>query len=217
MWHRFNPNPRGSSVGDCVVRAVAAATGQSWEQAYIALALTGYALGDMPSANRTWGTYLQKRGFKRRMVEADCTTCYTVADFAREYPRGVYVLGCSGHVLTVIDGAGWDSWDSGAECPIYYWYKESVCVSDADILRPANARQPHSTQAGNRLSVTHDAAADSPDSTSCALHHLGAGRRGRKSLYGRRRQQRVADGQRKQRFLHQEHRRQRDAAASPRL
>ena len=95
MWHKFNPNPRGSSVGDCVVRAVAAATGRSWEQAYIALALTGYALGDMPSANRTWGAYLQKQGYKRRMVEADCTTCYTVADFAREYPRGVYVLGCS--------------------------------------------------------------------------------------------------------------------------
>lgn len=27
MWHKFNPNPRGSSVGDCAVRAVAAATG----------------------------------------------------------------------------------------------------------------------------------------------------------------------------------------------
>ena len=51
-------------------------------------------------------------------------TCYTVADFAREYPRGVYVLGCSGHVMTVINGEWWDSWDSGAECPIYYWYKE---------------------------------------------------------------------------------------------
>lgn len=63
-------------------------------------------------------------GSSARLVEADCTTCYTVADFAREYPRGVYVLGCSGHVLAVIDGAWWDSWDSGAECPIYYWYKE---------------------------------------------------------------------------------------------
>lgn len=50
MWHKFNPNPHGSSVGDCAVRAVAAATGRSWEQAYIGLALTGYALGDMPSA-----------------------------------------------------------------------------------------------------------------------------------------------------------------------
>ena len=112
MWHKFNPNPHGSSVGDCAVRAVAA------------------AIGDMPSANRTWGAYLQKQGYKRRMVEADCSTCYTVADFAREYPRGVYVLGCSGHVLAVIDGEWWDSWDSGAECPIYYWYKEE---NDADL------------------------------------------------------------------------------------
>ena len=99
MWIKFSPNPNGGSVGDCAVRAVAAATGQSWEQAYIGLALTGF-------------------------VEADCTTCYTVADFAREYPNGVYVLGCSGHVLAVVNGDWLDSWDSGAECPIYYWYKE---------------------------------------------------------------------------------------------
>lgn len=46
----------------------------------------------------TWGAYLQKQGYKRRMVEAD---------FSREYPRGVYVLGYSGHVLTMIDGAWW--------------------------------------------------------------------------------------------------------------
>lgn len=52
------------------------------------------------------------------------------ADFAREYPHGVYVLGCSGHVLAVIDGKWWDSWDSGAECPIYYWYKEE---NNADL------------------------------------------------------------------------------------
>ena len=25
-----------------------------------------------------------------RIVEADCTTCYTVADFSREYQRGVF-------------------------------------------------------------------------------------------------------------------------------
>lgn len=55
MWHRFNPNPQGNGVGDCTVRAVAAATGQNWERAYIGLALTGFILGDMPSANRTWG------------------------------------------------------------------------------------------------------------------------------------------------------------------
>lgn len=124
MWHKFNPNPHGGSVGDCAVRAVAAATGQSWDQAYAGLAVMGFALGDMPSANRTWAAYLQKHGFSRRLVDADCLTCYTVADFAREYQHGVYVLGCSGHVLTVINGEWWDSWDSGEEHPLFYWHKE---------------------------------------------------------------------------------------------
>lgn len=55
MWHRFNPNPQGNGVGDCTVRAVAAATGQNWERAYIGLALTGFILGDMLSAYR--GSY----------------------------------------------------------------------------------------------------------------------------------------------------------------
>ena len=38
----------------------------------------------------TWGAYLQKQDYKHRIVEADCTTCYTVADFSREYQRGVF-------------------------------------------------------------------------------------------------------------------------------
>lgn len=28
------------------------------------------AIGDMPSANRTWGAYLQKQGYKPRMVSS---------------------------------------------------------------------------------------------------------------------------------------------------
>lgn len=124
MYHKYNPNPRGGSVGDCAVRALSAATGQSWDDTFIELALDAYSLCDMPSANRCWGAYLERHGFRRRLVDADCGSCYTVSDFAKQHPAGVYVLGCSGHVLTVIDGDWWDSWDSGGECPIYYWQKE---------------------------------------------------------------------------------------------
>ena len=46
---------------------------------------------------------------------------YTVEDFCIDHPHGVYVLGCDGHVLTVVDGLYYDSWDSGGEVPIYYW------------------------------------------------------------------------------------------------
>lgn len=114
MWREFNPNPTGQRVGDCAVRAVACATGQGWRQTYLDLAAEGLVLGDMPSANRVWGAYLERRGFKRRMTQAECSACYTVQDFCREHPHGVYVLCISGHVVACRDGCYWDSWDSGS-------------------------------------------------------------------------------------------------------
>jgi len=45
--------------------------------------------------------------------------------FAEEHPEGTYILSMPGrHVVTVVDGAYYDSWDSGEECPVYYWTKE---------------------------------------------------------------------------------------------
>lgn len=37
---------------------------------------------------------------------------------------GTYILALSGHVVTVVDGDWYDTWDSGGEIPIYYWVRE---------------------------------------------------------------------------------------------
>ena len=55
----YNPNPTKKQVGDCAVRAIAKATGQSWAEAYSALALQGYWMGDLPNANSVWGAYFR--------------------------------------------------------------------------------------------------------------------------------------------------------------
>lgn len=123
-YRHYNPNPCGSRVGDCTVRALCAATGDEWEETYIALCLEGMCRGDMPSANQVWGAYLRSKGFRRHAMPDSCPDCYTVADFAREHPRGLYVLAIGGHVVTVRDGEWMDSWDSGGEVPAYYWVKE---------------------------------------------------------------------------------------------
>lgn len=49
----------------------------------------------------------------------------TVKDFCKENPIGTYILAISGHVVAVIDGDYFDTWDSGEEIPIYYWKKEN--------------------------------------------------------------------------------------------
>lgn len=120
-WQPYNPNPFHARVGDCPVRALCKATGQDWETVYVGLCLYGFMDGDMPSANHTWDRYLEKYGFDQHLVGRQSKTPYTVEDFCADHPRGVYVLGCDGHVLTVVDGLYYDSWDSGGEVPIYYW------------------------------------------------------------------------------------------------
>jgi hypothetical protein len=124
MYSYFNPNPLGSRVGDCVVRAVSKALNVTWEGAYIGLAIQGYIMGDLLSSNAVWGTYLKNNGFIRDVVSADCPDCYTVADFAEEHNSGVYVLGTGSHAICVEDGVVFDSWDSSSERPIYFYYKE---------------------------------------------------------------------------------------------
>lgn len=121
----YQPNPTGKSVGDCTVRAIAKALGQTWEETYTGLCLEGFRRGDLPNADDIWGPYLKDRGFIRRFIPDDGLGAYTVADFAADHPEGTFILSMPGrHVLTVVDGNWWDSWDSGAECPSYYWSKE---------------------------------------------------------------------------------------------
>lgn len=125
MWQPFNPNPVGNRVGDCTVRAICKATGREWHDIYINLCVHGLFNGDMPSANSVWGAFLRSQGFKRHIIPDTCPDCYSVAQFAEEHPQGTYILALSGHVVTVVDGHYYDSWDSGSEVPVYYWIKEN--------------------------------------------------------------------------------------------
>lgn len=124
MWIEYNPSPTGRRVGDCAVRAVAKALGTDWETAYIMIALNGFSMGDMPSADSVWGATLRQNGFYRATIPNTCPDCYTAADFSNDHPEGVYVLGFGGHVSTVVDGNLYDSWDSSKEIPQFYWYKK---------------------------------------------------------------------------------------------
>ena len=122
-WKKFNPNPAGRNVGDCAVRAIAAALRTDWETAFEMVTKAGYQMADMPSSNSVWGAVLRKNGFYRYSVPNTCPDCYTLDDFAADHSRGVYVVGMGNHVATVIDGIIWDSWDSSNEIPQYYWKK----------------------------------------------------------------------------------------------
>ena len=134
MFKYFNNNPVGRSVGDCAIRAVAKALDISWEQAFLLITTAAFQMGDMPSSDSVFGAVLRQHGFLRASIPNTCPICYSAANFAKDNPEGVFVLGFGGHVATVKDGTLFDSWDSSKEIPIYVWYeKKHPPFMDAEI------------------------------------------------------------------------------------
>lgn len=123
-WMSFNANPNSKRVGDCTVRAISRVLDQDWYDTYLGLCVQGYEMADMPSANHVWGAYLKRRGFVRESIPDSCPDCYTVSMFCEDHPRGRYILALYGHVIAVVDGEYFDTWDSGDEIPLYYWKRE---------------------------------------------------------------------------------------------
>lgn len=121
MWIRCNPNPLGRQTGDCVIRALAIATGQSWRDTYRQLCDLGERYADLPNSNMIWNMFLRRRGAKQFLLPENCPECITVQAFCERYPEGIYVIGTGDHAVTCISGDYYDSFDSGMCVPTVFW------------------------------------------------------------------------------------------------
>ena len=121
MWVQANPNPLNKQVPDCVIRAISIALNQPWYQTYDELCLVGRMDCSMPSDDNVWGHYLYLKGFVPFLLPAECPKCITIEQFTYEYPIGTYIIGTGFHAVCIIDGNYYDSWDSGAEIPSFFW------------------------------------------------------------------------------------------------
>lgn len=123
MWVYANPNPCRREEPDCVVRAIAIATGQSWDKVHYDLCELSREKCTMPGVNWLWGLYLEQNGFERFQLPESCPQCISVRRFAELYPDGVYVVGTGTHAVAVI-GDYFDAWDSGDEVPTYFYRRK---------------------------------------------------------------------------------------------
>ena len=119
-----NLNPQSKIVKDCVVRAIALATNESWDRTYIKLSVMGFFHKDVFTSNYIWGLYLLQNGFKKQILPNQCPDCYTVEQFCADHPSGIYVLAIGDHVVTAIDGTFYDTWQSGDLVVQYFFKKE---------------------------------------------------------------------------------------------
>lgn len=123
IWKYYNSNPVAAREEDCAVRAVCAALGISWDEAFDMIAHNAKQMGAMMHNDAAWGSVLRQHGFIKAIIPNSCPDCYSAEDFCRDNPDGIFVLGFGGHTACVIDGCLLDTWCSLEEIPIYVWYK----------------------------------------------------------------------------------------------
>ena len=88
-FRNYNANPKGWKTGDCVVRAIAKATGQTWEDVYFSLCKIGAKKCRMPNDKKVYETYLEDLGWvKHKQPRTDDGRKYTVKEFLDGYMYG---------------------------------------------------------------------------------------------------------------------------------
>ena len=124
IWIDYNPNPEGRRIDDCAIRALCKALGVNWDEASVMLSAKSLALKTTQTDKATVNAVLHQYGFRRELIPDTCPDCYTAEDFCMDHPAGIFLLCFDHHIAVVEDGHLFDSWDSGKEIPIFYWYRE---------------------------------------------------------------------------------------------
>ena len=121
-WMPYNANPYLNDTDDCVVRAVSTFFDCSWDKAYLMVVMQGFKEKQFPNnRNDIWGRMLLEKGLSKYYIPNTCPNCITVEKFANDHPYGRYILCTTTHVIAVINGTYYDTWDSGQEYPVYYF------------------------------------------------------------------------------------------------
>ncbi len=120
----YNANPERRSTIDCTVRAISKVLGLTWEEVYIDLCIRGLFRHDMPEVNSVWGGYLEESGYRKTLLPNVCPNCCTVVEFCYNHPVGSFLVNTDRHVVAIVDGNYYDTWDSGDQIVNYYWEKE---------------------------------------------------------------------------------------------
>lgn len=125
----FQPNKKDlkDRFGDCQVRALCKALDVSWVEAFdltipICREVQTYTIfGGSVNVGKE---NLAKLGFVYHGVSNKRgTTRPTVDSFAKDHPTGRFICKVAHHVVAVVDGKYFDTWDSGS-CSMYGYYEK---------------------------------------------------------------------------------------------
>ncbi len=123
---KLNLNPKEKKTSDCVVRAIACGTGQSWEKVYQDLCRIGLEEYEMPNSKTVWQKYLNELGWKKQpMPKIKFGNTYRrvrLEAFAKDIIKNS-IVSVASHLTCVEDGSIIDTWNCGHKSVGNYWTK----------------------------------------------------------------------------------------------
>jgi hypothetical protein len=123
-WVEYNPNPaHNSKANDCTIRAYCAAENLSWDAAYDIACQHGKNIAYMPNDNTTVTNIAEEEfGYTKQKLTKE-ERGMTVNEFAIKYNKGTYLVLVASHLVAVIDGEYYDTWDCGKKKVRHYFSK----------------------------------------------------------------------------------------------
>lgn len=128
-FNEKNVNFKNKTTTDCVVRAIATATGKEYKE--IAKELfdnymkTGYAMND----RKNYEKWLEQNGwYKIRQPRKSDNTKYLIGeanDYVTIKKNRVVIMRCAHHLTCKVDNELIDIWDCRYKCIGNYWIKEN--------------------------------------------------------------------------------------------
>jgi hypothetical protein len=116
--HYYRMKYKKDRIGDCVVRALAIATKEDYQEVRKELWQTSFQIGDMPNGDATWKLFLEKRGFvKVKKIKGYCLGQYPINQ------NEVHVVQLANHLVCLDDGLVRDIWDCRHKYPYATWKK----------------------------------------------------------------------------------------------
>lgn len=126
VYYQPNELDKQDRYGDCTIRALSKTFDCSWKEAFekqvpYCLKYQVTSAFDCP-ANQA-KIILKELGFEYHPIKlSKGSKRPTVSSFAREHTTGRYILNVARHVVAVVDGKYYDTWDSGNKC-LYGYYE----------------------------------------------------------------------------------------------
>lgn len=123
----YQPNKKDikDRQGDCVVRALTKVMNKTWLEVFNELIPYAIEIQCMPNSKTCYESYLKDNGFEYHGISnRKGSKRPTVESFTKEHKSGTFFLNVANHVVYVVDGIYYDTWDSGQRCLYGYYEKE---------------------------------------------------------------------------------------------